>query len=377
MILSTALFPPRPQRCSREAFTLLELLVVFTIASILMALLLPAVQKVREAANRVKCQSNLKQIGLALHSFHDIYGFLPPGMATEGSNQDCYHTGFTYLLPYLEQDNIFRLYQMNVQWYNPANSTAVEQQVPIFYCPSNRTSGTLDLTPVIEQWGASMGIPPFLGACDYVLCKGANACLSTDVSGIPQQARGLFNEEQYGTVFAPGGGAPWVPIPQQPVRFTSITDGLSSTFAIGEAAGGNSYYVVADINNLSQPAVEPFINGPAPMDQAWGAASLGDSQHPWYAGIFGVTAQIGFGADPMDEPMNRRPGMPTMLGGDTTGSNAGGLDRVSGFRSMHIVGCNFLFTDGSVHFLPQSIDPTVYRALSTYAGGEVVSATDF
>ncbi|MGH7223579.1 MAG: H-X9-DG-CTERM domain-containing protein, partial [Gemmataceae bacterium] len=103
----------------------------------------------------------------------------------------------------------------------------------------------------------------------------------------------------------------------------------------------------------------------------------GDYQHPWYAGILGVTAQIGFGADPMDEPMNRRPCMPTILGGDPTGSNAGGLDRVSGFRSMHMVGCNFLFADGSVHFLPQAIDAVVYRALSSYAGGEVISGADF
>jgi prepilin-type N-terminal cleavage/methylation domain-containing protein/prepilin-type processing-associated H-X9-DG protein len=364
-----------PSLCRRRGFTLIELLVVLAIVGVLLALLLPAVQKVREAAARMKCQSNLRQIGLALHSFHDTYGFLPPGLATEGNNQDCYHTGFTYLLPYLEQDNIFRLYQMDTQWYGTANYTAVEQQVPIFFCPSNRTSGTINLTPFIEQWGGSM--PPFVGACDYVLCKGANACLWTDVSGIPLQARGLFNEEQYGSVLAPSGGAPWVPIPQQPVNFTNITDGLSNTIAVGEAAGGNSYYVVGDINDLSQPAVEPFINGPATMDQAWAAASMGDYQHPWYAGILGVTAQIGFGANPMDEPMNRRPGMPTLLGGDPTGSNAGGLDRVSGFRSMHMVGCNFLFADGSVHFLPQAIDPVVYRALSSYAGGEVISSTYF
>jgi prepilin-type N-terminal cleavage/methylation domain-containing protein/prepilin-type processing-associated H-X9-DG protein len=375
MIPAHPLVHPCPRRCARQAFTLLELLVVIAIVGVLLSLLLPAVQKVREAAARMKCQSNLRQIGLALHSFHDIYGYLPPGLATEGNNQDCYHTGFTYLLPYLEQDNLFRLYQMNVQWYDPANYTAVEQQVPIFFCPSNRTSGTIDLTPFIEQWGAPM--PPFVGACDYVLCKGANACLWTDVSGVPLQARGLFNEEQYGNLLQPQGGAPWVPIPQQPVSFAGITDGLSNTIAVGEAAGGNSYYVVGDINNLSQPAVEPFINGPAPMDQAWSAASMGDYQHPWYASILGVTAQIGFGDDPMDEPMNRRPGMPTILGGDPTGSNAGGLDRVSGFRSMHLVGCNFLFVDGSVHFLPQSIDSSVYRALSTYAGGEVISAGDF
>ena len=166
-------------------------------------------------------------------------------------------------------------------------------------------------------------------------------------------------------------------VPKQPVRFASIADGLSNTITMGEAAGGNSMYVAADLNNLSQPAIEPFLNGPSKLDQAWGAASVGDSSHPWYGGIFGVTAQIGFGSDPMDEPMNRRPGMPTLLGGDTTGSNAGGLDRVSGFRSMHVVGCNFLFADGSVHFIAQAIAPSVYRALSTYAGGEVVSGADF
>jgi prepilin-type N-terminal cleavage/methylation domain-containing protein/prepilin-type processing-associated H-X9-DG protein len=372
-MVSTSMLMRGP--CRRRGFTLIELLVVIGIIAVLIGLLLPAVQKVRESAARLKCQSNLKQIGLALHGFHDAVGFLPPGLATEGNNQDCYHTGFTYLLPYLEQGNVYQLYNFDRQWYDGANYTAVEQQVPVFFCPSNRTSGTIDLTPFIEQWGAPM--PPFVGACDYVLCKGANACLWTDTSGIPPEARGLFNEVQYGSVVYPRGGGPWVPIPQQSVRLTSITDGLSNTIAVGEAAGGNSLYVVADVNNLSQPAVEPFVNGPAKMDQAWGAASVGDYQHPWYAGILAVTAQIGFGPNPMDEPMNRRPGMPTILGGDPTGSNAGGLDRVSGFRSLHTSGCNFLFADGSVHFLNQSIDPYTYRALSTYGGGEVIANTDF
>ena len=72
-----------------------------------------------------------------------------------------------------------------------------------------------------------------------------------------------------------------------------------------------------------------------------------------------------------------RPGMPTLIGGDSTGANAAGLDRVSGFRSMHLIGCNFLFADGSVHFLPLSIDPVVYRALSSYGGGEVFSSADY
>ena len=108
------------------------------------------------------------------------------------------------------------------------------------------------------------------------------------------------------------------------------------------------------------------------MDQAWGAASLGDPSHAWTAGIFGVTAQFGMNPNPADEPMNRRPGSPTIVSGDTSGYNLSGRDRVSGFRSMHIGGCNFLFADGSVRFLQQSIDPVLFRAYSTYSGGETV-----
>ncbi|HWG46105.1 MAG TPA: DUF1559 domain-containing protein [Gemmataceae bacterium] len=363
-----------PQR--RRGFTLIELLVVIAIIAVLLALLLPAVQKVREAASRMKCQNNLKQFGLALHGFHDANGYLPAGMVTEQNIQDSYHTGFTYLLPYLEQDNIHRLYHYDKSWYDADNYTAVEQQAAIFFCPSNRASGNIDLTPFIQQWNAPM--PPYVGASDYVLCKGARAQIDVTPANIPLAARGLFNISQADWSVSNSGQMQWAATPQFRVRLTDVTDGLSSTFALGEAAGGTSYYVVADINNLNQPATEPFINGPAVMDQAWGVASLGDTQHPWYAGIFGVTAQWGLSPDPMDEPMNRRPGMPSIIGLSSNRQDHELFqDRISGFRSMHGGGCNFLYTDGSVHFIPQAIEPAVYRALSTYAGGEVISASDF
>jgi prepilin-type N-terminal cleavage/methylation domain-containing protein/prepilin-type processing-associated H-X9-DG protein len=363
-------------RARRTAFTLLELLVVIAILAVLMALLLPAVQRVREAAARIKCANNLKQFGLALHGFHDVNGYLPAGMVTELDIQDSFHTGFTYLLPYIEQDNIHRLYHYDRQWYDSANFTAVEQQAALFYCPSNRNGGTIDLTPFIQQWNTPM--PPFIGASDYVLCKGARAQIAVTPADIPIQARGLFNISQADWTAGNGGQIQWSPTPQFRVRFLDITDGLTSTIALGEAAGGNSYFVVADINNLNQPAVEPFINGPAVMDQGWSAASLGDTQHPWYAGIFGVTAQWGLSPAPMDEPMNRRPGMPSIIGLSSNRQDHELFqDRISGFRSMHLVGCNFLFVDGSVHFLPLAIDPNVFRALSTYAGGEVVQTNDF
>jgi prepilin-type N-terminal cleavage/methylation domain-containing protein/prepilin-type processing-associated H-X9-DG protein len=362
----------------RPAFTLLELLVVIGIIAVLIGLLVPAVQKVREAANRIRCQNNLKQFGLALQLYHDANGYLPAGMVTELDIQDSYHTGFTYLLPFIEQDNIHRLYHYDKSWYDTANYAAVGQQAPVFYCPSNRSGGVIDLSPYARQWASPM--PPVVGASDYVLCKGANAGLGPDPTQISLTARGLFNISQADNTFAIQGqqvAIQWRPTPQFRVRLTDISDGLSSTFAIGEAAGGNPYYLVADLNDPTQAVIEPFLGSPAVMDQAWGAASLGDPGHAWFAGIFGVTAQYGLPPDPGDEPMSRRPGTPSVIGSDPSGYNVSGRDRVSGFRSMHTAGCNFLFIDGSVHFVPQSISPRVYRALSTYAGEEVVSAADF
>jgi prepilin-type processing-associated H-X9-DG protein len=354
------------------------LLVVIAIIGGLVGLLLPAVQRVREAAARMSCENNLKQIGLALHNHHDAVGYLPPGFLAETDIQDSYHTGFTYLLPFLEQENLNRLYDYSSQWYLKPNYAAVGQQVKIFYCPSNRTGGLIDMTPYIEQWNAPM--PPFTGAIDYVLSKGANAGFSPDPNQIPPAVRGLFNITQARLIPANSGGLQTLTFGAQPqfaVRLTDITDGTSSTFAVGEAAGGNPFYVVGDINNPSQPVIEPFFNGPVPMEQAWAVASLGDASHPWYAGLFGVTAQYGLPPNPVDEPMNRRPCTPTIIGWDRSGYNVTGRDHASGFRSMHPSGCNFLFADGSVHFIDQAIDAPTYRALSTYQGGEVITGLNY
>src|SRR6187200_1041856 len=111
---------PHPMR-SRRGFTLIELLVVIAIIAVLIGLLLPAVQKVREAAARTACQNSLKQIGLAMHNYHDAYNIFPPPGTTVAPR----HGWATFILPYLEQGNLARQMRMDLDWFDPANRPAV------------------------------------------------------------------------------------------------------------------------------------------------------------------------------------------------------------------------------------------------------------
>jgi prepilin-type N-terminal cleavage/methylation domain-containing protein len=194
----------------RPAFTLVELLVVIAIIAVLAALLLPATQKVREAANRVSCANNLKQIGLALHNYHNHNEAIPPSRI-----QDHFATWAALLLPYLEQDNLYREWDFKKAYYDQ-NAIARETSTKSYFCPSRRT---LDSGPLLSSSGdkPDNNVPSanhYPGAlADYACSLGHG---EVDYWWGSPPANGAF---QYGT---------------QKLRFASIADGLSNTLFVGE-----------------------------------------------------------------------------------------------------------------------------------------------
>jgi prepilin-type N-terminal cleavage/methylation domain-containing protein/prepilin-type processing-associated H-X9-DG protein len=343
----------------RAAMTLIELLVVIAIIAILIGLLLPAVQKVREAANRMRCKNNLHQIGLALHNHHDATGYFPSGITIGGSDnlELGGFGGFVRLLPYLEQDNLFRGWDLNGKWYEPPNADLVSTEVKVFYCPSNRSSGRIDFSFLEPIAGRPLPNP---AATDYLLCKGANAALC-EVTQVPAGGRGVFDVNTR-------------------TQITDITDGTSHTFAVGEGAGGNPRFRLRRYYPDTTPSTALFPGQTGIIDQTWSGGpaatrelhSLGLMGGGW----LGITALRGGHPDPFDEPMNRPlalPGFDCNNGCVNAGTAPDTYDTVQGFRSVHTGGCHFLFCDGSVRFVAEGLSPATYRALSTIAGGEVVN----
>src|SRR6516162_6587613 len=132
---------PSSTTTPQRGFTLVELLVVIAIIAVLIGLLVPAVQKVREAANRIQCSNNLKNLGLALHNYHDVNRKFPPGALGKRAGFPQFdglpgHGLGTFLLPHLEQEPLFRQYRRDVSWNDPSNQEVVKIQLPVWQCPS-------------------------------------------------------------------------------------------------------------------------------------------------------------------------------------------------------------------------------------------------
>ena len=186
----------------RPAFTLVELLVVIAIIGILIAMLLPAVQAVREAARRTECQNNLKQLALAALNFESAQMEFPPGVVDDDDDlQEALHTGWAFLLPHMEQNNIADLYDMTTSWKSTSNLALAQLTIPTLNCPSNPTP--------FEQTGAIEGTKS-----DYALSKGPTAAL------FAHTPEGMFGINQR-------------------VKIGAVTDGTSNTFLIGDAVSND------------------------------------------------------------------------------------------------------------------------------------------
>jgi prepilin-type N-terminal cleavage/methylation domain-containing protein/prepilin-type processing-associated H-X9-DG protein len=350
----------------RSAFTLIELLVVIAIIAVLIGLLLPAVQKVREAAARMSCMNNLKQLGLALHNYHDANGSLPPGdfCAKNPSPGYTHYSGHTFaalLLPYIEQNNIYSkmdwtssgycftnwnpVTKKDAPGFNDPNFYLVSTVIKTYVCPSSSVSPTYNLDGTPTSGSGAIAYPGY----------GYNALAILEYKGIMGSDRSGQIRSTQGVLYR-----------DSKVKLPEISDGTSNTMAVGEQSGltqGQRLNPWGGCGWNSSPWDMGCIDD---FDSSGNLSAGGDWQYflrsVWYPpnGPYYYFEKNQAG-DVRQDPNN--PNIPIV----------NTMARAS-LKSNHTGGLNILLCDGSVHFISSSIDIIAYKALADRADGVVFTS---
>jgi prepilin-type N-terminal cleavage/methylation domain-containing protein/prepilin-type processing-associated H-X9-DG protein len=312
----------------RYAFTLVELLVVIAIIGILVALLLPAVQAAREAARRIQCGNNLKQMGLAAHNFHDTNQKLPSSVRPAGLTPLPRIAGLTLLLPFIEQRNSYDKYDQTKNWFDPANLPVTSQTIPSYNCPSTAADKKrLDGIPESSPW------TPVVATSDY-----------SPTIGVDQRlvASGLVDYADNGML--PKNGDP---------RFADVTDGLSNTLMYAESAGRPFVF---------RKGLKKFGNYPTDRLNAGGWAR--------------PASDFSLDGSSYDGATFPGPCAVNCTNGELVGSAFPhpyyGTEGTAEAFSFHPAGINVAMGDGSVRFISESISIREFARFVTRASGEVV-----
>jgi prepilin-type N-terminal cleavage/methylation domain-containing protein/prepilin-type processing-associated H-X9-DG protein len=322
MLRTCARGAPAPRervRAARPAFTLVELLVVMAIIGILVALLLPAVQAAREAARRMSCTSNLRQLALAAHNHHDTLGAFPPARMPF----PLVHSPQARVLPFVEQTNLQRLVDFTKGPSAPENATASQTVVKLFVCPSDSARGQVP--------GSAHG------GTNYV----ANVGSGTVDFGLIASGDGVF--------------------PQRQLGFRDLTDGSSNTAMFGETILGSGQAATTTPPQDPRRQVLEVSGGgdTTPADCTAGSGTWsGQRGAKWIDGHYGNALYNHFFA-------------PNPRAWDC--GNAFHNKALSTARSFHPSGVNIALADGSCRFVSDAIDLANWRALATRGGGEVVA----
>jgi prepilin-type N-terminal cleavage/methylation domain-containing protein/prepilin-type processing-associated H-X9-DG protein len=334
----------------RRGFTLIELLVVIAIIAILVALLLPAVQQAREVARRTQCANNLKQLGIAVHSFHDAKRKLPSSVRPSAAST--VRVGaFTQMLPFVDEKNLWDSYSTAVNWSDASNTPVTNTRINVFQCPSTPKPERQDGNPdVIQTGGNAAWNPNLVAVTDYAPTIGIDKRLTQVFTSI-KEGKGMLPKNQIGT-------------------FSDVTDGLSNTIMIVESAGRPYLYRRGPIL-VTDDQTQHRVNGggwarPA-SDLLFAGSNTAGTEVPT-SDMSDVRAINGTNGDDVGEAVTPTPTYP---------HQHYGTEGTSQPFAFHGSGINVLFGDGSVKFIDESVDIVVFASLITRDQAERVSDDTF